>query len=87
MLSGIVTAGGVTFLKALAPVPFCGSQRKARPRLAAPTIWVGAVSLVGSVSTRSKENRSTLPVGSWATWTPKSGESKYSLKAPKSDAL
>ncbi|MFD0429509.1 hypothetical protein ACFQ60_23015 [Streptomyces zhihengii] len=49
-------------------------------------IWVGAVSFVGLVSILSNENSRTLPVGSCATWTPKSGDGKYCRKTPKSDA-
>lgn len=49
-------------------------------------MFVGPVSLVGSDSTRSKEKSSTLPVGSRATWTPKSGEGKNSVNRPNSAA-
>lgn len=37
---------------------------------------------MGSVSTRSKENSSTLPVGSMAMWAAKSGDWKYSANCP-----
>ncbi len=80
--SGMSLTGGVTCLKASGPVPLAGSQRKARPAFSLPMVWVGAGSFSGLVSIRSKENSSTLPVGSRATWSPKSGEGKYCLNAP-----